>query len=183
MFLVVHLIEVKRILFVLKVGTLVIDFGLLVVLRLHSSFVSKSSLMILTQLFLFSISLHVNLRQALVLIVEIHGVLDIPVAEGKGIILVVLAEAAFLVVEDVLDGLVLKGWQFLHAGGLLRLELDLFDEGEEVEVFGTHEFLGVRVVHGRVSGIEESGIIHYKVRGRKGRRDFMFLRVSTMRMS
>ena len=38
---------------------------------------------------------------------------------------------------DVLDGLVFLWWQFLGAGGLFGLELDLLDEWEEVEVLGT----------------------------------------------
>ena len=98
-------------------------------------------------MFLFSISVHINFGQALVLVVEVDGVLDVLVAEGEGIVLVILAEGAFLGVEDVLDGLVFEGWQFLHAGGLLRLELDFLDEREEVEVFGTHEFLGLQFFH------------------------------------
>lgn len=155
--LVVHLVEIKGVLFVFEVRGLIFYLGLLVVLGLESPLALRPGLAIWSEVFLFSISLHINFREAFVLVIEIYGVLDILVADGKGIVLVILAEGALLGVEYILDGLVFEGWQFLDAGGLLGLELDLLDEWEEVEVLGTHEFLGLQFFHAGLKRIEESG--------------------------
>lgn len=108
--LVVHLVEVKGILFVFEVRGLIFYLGLLVVLTLESPLALRPGLAIRSKVFLFSISLHINFGEALVLVIEIYGVLDVLVAEGEGIAIVILAEGALLGVEDILDGLVFEGW-------------------------------------------------------------------------
>lgn len=149
MLLVVHLVEIERILFVFEVRGLIFYLGLFVVFGLESPFALRLELALRPEVFLFSISLQINFGEALVLVIEIYCVLDILVAEGKGIVLVAFAEGGILGVEDILDGLVLEGGQFLNAGGVLGLELDLLDEREEVEILGTHESLGLQFFHSR----------------------------------
>lgn len=136
MLLVEAVVEVKRVLLVFYVGTVILDFGLLVVLRLQVLLQEGPRFHVAPHL-MFSISVLINLGQTLVLVVEVFRRLPLFLGQQDGLNPLILGRLCVFLLEYVLDGPVFE-WKGLVLVGRAVCESYFFDGGEEVEFFGTH---------------------------------------------